>query len=107
LQRKQLAAAITGKEPQTLNHFLPQQQGIDLSDYFKKPEQFLPLLHQMDCMLFLIDYQHNQYVYISPNAIDVLGYSAERMLKEGPLAFMKNFILPKKPYFRINCIRTF
>lgn len=54
----------------------------------------------MDCMLFLIDYQHHQYVYISPNAIDVLGYSAERMLKEGPLAFMEKFHPSEKTIFQ-------
>lgn len=83
-----------------MNYFLPQQEGTDLSSYFKNPEQFLPLLHQMDCMMFLIDYNIHQYVYISPNAINVLGYSAERMLQEGPVQFMEKFHPAEKTIFR-------
>ncbi|HRE73096.1 MAG TPA: helix-turn-helix transcriptional regulator [Flavobacteriales bacterium] len=57
----------------------------------KEPDLFLPIFHQMESVLFFIDYSSNTYPYISPNSKAVQGYSAELVKEEGPSNFLKRF----------------
>ena len=69
-----------------------KQNGIVNKDEFvSEIEKFIPLSQQTDAILFVIDYRIGEFIYVSPNAIHVEGYTAEEVMEAGPIGFIGNF----------------
>ncbi len=69
-----------------------QEKGIINKDEFvSEIEKYIPLSQQTDAILFVIDYRLGEFVYVSPNAIHVEGYTAKEVMEAGPIGFIKKF----------------
>ncbi len=64
---------------------------INKDEFLGEIEKYIPLSQQTDAILFVIDYRLGEFLYVSPNAIHVEGYTAEEVIEAGPVGFIENF----------------
>ncbi|MBK7669625.1 MAG: hypothetical protein IPJ32_21205 [Sphingobacteriaceae bacterium] len=64
---------------------------VNKDEFVSEIEKYVPLSQQTDAILFVIDYRIGEFIYVSPNAIHVEGYTAEEVMTAGPVGFIGNF----------------
>lgn len=55
-----------------------------IAPYLNNPELFLPLVNQMDCVFFIMDYRKGKHSYVSPNSKSIQGYTADEIIAMDP-----------------------
>lgn len=64
---------------------------VNKDEFVSEIEKYIPLSQQTDAILFVIDYRIGEFIYVSPNAFHVEGYTAEEVMEAGPIGFIGNF----------------
>lgn len=57
--------------------------------HFNTVGQFSPILGQLEQILWVVDFARDKFIYMSPNAKDVNGYSQDECIRMGPSKFME------------------
>lgn len=70
---------------------IKQKGFVNKDEFVGEIEKYIPLSQQTDAILFVIDYRIGEFIYVSPNAIHVEGYTAEEVMAAGPIGFIGNF----------------
>jgi DNA-binding CsgD family transcriptional regulator len=70
---------------------IKQKGFVNKDEFVSHIEKYIPLSQQTDAILFVIDYRIGEFIYVSPNAIHVEGYTAEEVMEAGPIGFLGNF----------------
>lgn len=62
----------------------------DKDEFIEQIQKYIPLSEQTSSILFVIDYRIGQFVYVSPNALEVEGYTNKEVMQAGPIGFLSN-----------------
>lgn len=63
----------------------------DYEKHFENLENIDSSLGFLDRIVYILDFRTSEFLYLSPNANAILGYSHEECMKMGPMRFMELF----------------
>lgn len=64
---------------------------VNKEEFLAEIEKYIPLSLQTDAILFVIDYRLGEFIYVSPNAIHIEGYTSDEVIEAGPIGFIEKF----------------
>lgn len=63
----------------------------NLDGYFKELSHFNPLFDEFIASVFAIDFRQDKFIYISPNTLEITGYSAPETMAISVSEFMQKY----------------